>query len=149
MEGINDILEKVAEESASVFKYEYQATGYTNSGRSLQEIQAVNNTIAAPVSIHTLVFGRKSGRYPPWGYVRNSATPTSLMAWCMDVFSQTEKQAKSTSFLIARKLKENGNRVYQGLIPPIPTEGTIEKANEVMFNKVLDNYRQAIKNYEL
>lgn len=149
MADIDDILKKVAEESVQVFKYEYQTTGYTNTGQSLQEIQAVDNTIAAPVSIHTLVFGRKLGKYPPWGFVKGTETPTSLMQWCMDVFGETIKEAKSSSFLVARKLKEEGNRVYRGVMPPVPTEGTIEKANEVMFNKVLDNFNETIKAYDL
>ncbi len=149
MTDIDDILKDVAEESVPVFKYEYQATGYTNTGQSLQEIQAVDNTIAAPVSIHTLVFGRKPGRYPPWGFVEGTETPTPLMQWCMDKFAETTKEAKSTSFLVSRKLKESGNRVYRGTMPPIPTEGTIDKANEVMFNRVMDKFNETIKGYGL
>lgn len=149
MAEIDDILKEVALESVPVFKNEYEGTGYINTGQSLQGIQAVDNTIAAPVSIHTLVFGRKPGEYPPWGYVQGSTTPTSLMQWCMDVFGETDKQAKSSSFLVARKLKDEGNRVYKGTAPPIPIDTTIEKANEAMFSKVLDNFNETIKAYEL
>ncbi len=149
MAEIDDILNEAAEESVQVFRYEYQATGYTNTGQSLQEVKAIDNTIVAPISVHTLIFGRKPGRFPPWGFVRGTETPTSLMQWCMDRFGETIKEAKSTSFLVARKLKEEGNRVYRGTMPPIPTEGTIEKANEVVYNRVLDNFNATIKAYEL
>jgi hypothetical protein len=149
MFDINDILNEAARESAQVFKYEYQATGYTNTGQSLGQIAAVDNTIVAPISIFTLVFGRRPGKYPPFGFVKGSETPTSLMQWCMDKFSETAKEARSTSFLIARKIATEGNRVYRGAVPPVPTEGTIDKANNVVFSRVLENFTETIKAYDL
>ncbi len=149
MAEIDDILADVAEESTPVFKYEYLSTGYTNTGGSMQSIEARDNTIVGHIAVATLIHGRKPGRYPPWGYEQGTETPTGLMQWCMDKFGETAKEARSTSFLVARKLKEEGNRVYRGAVPPVPTEGTIDKANEVMFNRVMDKFKETIKGYGL
>lgn len=146
MTTINEILSLVSEQSTETFKESYLCTGYFNSGRSFDSIKPLDNKIVAHIAVLTLVFGRgPSAKYPPWGYIKGTETPTDLMRWCMDIFASSAKEARGASFVIARKIKEEGNRVHRGLTPPIPTDATIEKANEVMFNTVLGEYKKLIK----
>ena len=145
---MDSVLTDVTREAVETFRRDYLKTGYVNTGESGRRIEAAGNEIKAPISIHTLVFGRRPGKYPPWGYMQGTETPTSLMQWCMDIFHETAKDARSTSFLVARKLKEYGNRVYRGAVPPIPTEPTIEEAGRLLFEKVSDTMRKVIKSYD-
>lgn len=141
---------QVALESVPIFRYEYIATGYTNTGQSLLGINAEGNKIVAPVSVYTLVFGRgPSVKFPPWGYEYGTETPTSLMEWCMTKLGASAQEAHGLSFVIARSIKEHGNQVYRGLKPPVPTEGTVQKADEAAFNAVNDTVAQMIKKYGL
>lgn len=150
MTEIEDILREVTAESVPVFQQDYISTGYVNSGGSLESIKALDNKIVAHVSVSTLVFGRApSAKYPPFGYVKDTDTPTSLMQWTMDKFGVTGSKARGLSFVIARTIKEKGNRVHRGLAPPIPTEGTLNKADEVAFRLVNEIVTNTIKENEL
>lgn len=137
MANADNLLASVVSEAAETLKESYRETGYINTGNSLESIVPRDNTIVGNVSVETLLHGRRpSKKFPPWGYERNSEIPTSLMQWCMDIFGETAKEARGTSFVIARSLKQEGNRVYRGLVSPIPSDPTIDKANEAMFEKV-------------
>lgn len=136
MADIADILTRVAREAAEVFREDFRASGYENSGQSMSQINAVDNKIMAPISVHTLVFGRKPGRYPPWGYEQGTSTPTSLMQWVMDRFGVAQKEARGLSFVIARKLMQNGSQIWQGIKPPLQTERTVQAAFDALMKEV-------------
>lgn len=148
MSDIEQILEQGIEAGADAFRQSYEETGYINTGGSYRTIQprpAAQSIVANP-AVHSLVFGRgPSEKYPPWGYEKGTEQPTSLMEWCMAIFGQTTKEAKSTSFLVARKIREEGNQVHRGLKPPIPVQPTIDKVNEVVFDGVSDSIKQIFR----
>lgn len=145
MKTIDDILSEVATESAPVFCQSYAQAGYDLSGGTARTITPQANTIQSSIAVHTLIWGRAPGKYPPFGYDRDGSGPTSLMRWCMNTFAQTEREAQGTSFAIARKLAELGNRVHQGLKMPIETDPTLEAANRIMFEKLIGNITEIIQ----
>ena len=142
----NDILRGCSDEAARVFRASYQATGYVNTGRSMQEIRAEGNAVKAPISILTLVFGRKpSQKYPPFGYKQGTQEPTSLMQWVMMKLGKTEKEARGLSFVIARTIRNLGNRVHRGIVPPISTQPAIDAATAMMRRNVEQQVKDAIR----
>lgn len=133
MARIDEMLNKAVEDGVPVFHKEYRGMGYRNPS----SVKAVGPEIVGHVAVSTLVFGRHpGGKQPPSGYEQGTETPTSLMQWCMDKLGASAKEAKGLSFVVARKIKLFGNQVYQGKRPPIPTESTVEKVNESLFEQV-------------
>jgi len=149
MKSIDEILNEAATESTQTFRKAFTGTGYTRSGKSFESIQPEDNKIVGHIAVSTNIHGREPGTQPPSGYVQGTATPTELMQWCMDIFSQTAKEARGTSYVVARSLKEKGNAVYQGTKSPIPTGSTVEKAEEIVTKRVKENFTETIKGYGL
>lgn len=144
MRNINEILDEVTETSVAVFRNSYLHRGYSGNGSLFESIKRNHHTVVSSIAVATLIYGRRPGKSPPWGYSHKSNSKTSLMLWAMERFNLNEKQAKGVSYVIARKLKEQGNDVYRKLKPPIETEPSQLAAISKMNELVLNNYREII-----
>lgn len=141
-----NILNRVSEIAKEELKLSYRKRNFNTTGKTLSSIISQGKKVMAFSSIFTLIYGRKpSKKYPPWGYKRNSKNKTALMRWVMLKFGVSEKEAKTISFLIARKLKEQGNRIYQKKEKPLDIKTPIEKAKKFFIKSVNDNIKSRLK----
>lgn len=141
---IDNILDVVTDTATVVFRNSYIRHGYAPTGAAYRSIQRNRHKVQISIAVATLIWGRRPGRFPPWGYQHGSQNRSSLMQWAMDKFQVDEKSAKSISYLIARKLKTYGNDVYRGLKAPIEIIPAQEAAVE-QFNQLIKlNYYELI-----
>lgn len=144
--NIDDILDIVTENAVITFKNSYVAQGYVPRGAVYDSIRRNKHSVEASIAVATLIYGRRPGKYPPWGYEQKSNNRTALMKWAQDKLGVDEKAAKSISFLIARKLKLYGNDVYRKLKAPIDTTPAREVAIQTMQELILNNHKKLINN---
>jgi hypothetical protein len=136
---------KVTTAATLRFRNEYIKRSFNTSGQSYDSIQQDNNKISGRLSIFTLIYGRKPGTFAPWGFGKDGR-PTELMKWVKEKIVNNDKEAKSVSFLVSRKLKERGNRIFEKKEKPLDTKETINEANKVMFDEV---YRSYLKDFNI
>lgn len=143
---VDEMLDIATNNAVYSFKASYILRGYPSNGKTFNSIKRNGHSIISSIGVATLIYGRKNGRFPPWGYDKRSNNRTSLMKWAQEKFGLEEKDAKSVSYLIARKLKEVGNDVYRGLKAPIDTEPAQQVAIQTMQELILSNHKKITSN---
>jgi hypothetical protein len=107
-------LQTFAEETAELIKKAIRTKDVTGYGASNASEKLVNSVeieyhetgfrILANHYIYYLIYGRKPGRFP---------NITAIKDWIVDRGIKTELPINSLAFLIARKISEEGNSVWQ------------------------------------
>lgn len=139
----NDLLNQAAQASADALRLFYLRR-YGGGGSLYQSIHVNGNKVEAGIAVATLMYGRKPGKFPPWGYKQGTTNRTALMQWAIDKFQVDEKAAKSISYLVARKLKTYGSDIWRGLKPPLESEEAKQAGVLKMQQLVMEEYKKKI-----
>lgn len=136
------ILAAAIQKGVEKLKEEYVNRGYTPGSSVYKSIAAAANSIVGNIPMATLFHGRKPGRYPPWGI--SNGTKSALMEWTQKTFGVDEKAAKGISYLIARKLKEQGSNIWQGKADPLPSEEIVQAVVKEAVRLCIKNVDEAL-----
>lgn len=136
---INKILEESIPFGVEQLKKDYSSRDFNTTGKLFSSIKQKNNEIVAKRYIFALIYGRKPGHFPP--YEEN----TNLYNWTKIKIKPEEKKIKSVAFLVARKIANEGTRIFKKEIDPLETEMTKEIVKSVFIEKIKNKHKLIIK----
>jgi len=139
-------IEKILEEAVSVgaeqLILDYNARDFNTTGELKDSIHSVGGRILAKRYIFDLIYGQK-----PNGKFQNYKEDSSLFNWTKVKINPSEKKIKSVAFLVARKLFNDGDKIYKGERDPLDTEMTRAVTIESFREKIRMAYKNKIKQH--
>lgn len=146
---VKNLILQLLENVKSDITQDMSAKNLNASGKTVTSIEILSDdksgSITVPGHLFTLIEDRDDGgkgRKPGPVSIEGQE---SIREWIKTRNINFSKSIDSMVYLIARKLKEKGNRIYQGLVPGIRIQPIFKNNLEIFTRDLIDSAEDALR----